>query len=351
MTDSTAVFHGGDVYSSVDPFATAIAFAGPLVSWVGEDEAAATMPGEQVDLAGDFLTPGFVHAGLLLGAGAASAAPAALLAAGVTTVHVLGPAGDLAAFREDAPGALTVLSYPFTGPGRAAGGDEQDAEGAGRAGTAVRAPELTPDLLAHSGSLFIVVEDVAELDSVCAALTEPEVRTRAQRGLWRILVRCAVEERHIAGLAAAGVGITLDPAARSQPLAALMSAGAQLSFALDPAAGTEAVRPWETLGAAVFRTESGISARAAFNAATRFAFRAVGSFEGGVLAPGARATAVRWQAGELVVQVADERLAAWSTDPRSGTAGLPDLSGASPLPVPREVWADGERLPSALTAR
>ncbi|WP_291792241.1 metal-dependent hydrolase [Brevibacterium sp.] len=330
MTDSTAVFHSGDVYSSVDPFATALAFSGPLVSWVGEDEAARTMPGEQIDLDGDFLTPGFVHAGLLLDGSGPAADPEALLAAGITTVHALGTPEALSAFAEAAPAALSVLAHPFADAGTR---------------RAVRAAELTSALGAEDGtSLYVVADTGEELDAVLAALADPQTRTRAQRGLWRVLVRCGIEERHIAPLAAAGVGITLDPAARAQPLAPLMSAGAQLSFALDAVDAQGRPQPWETLAAAVFRTEAGISARAAFNAATRFGFRAVGSFEGGVLAPGAEATAVRWRTGELVVQVADARLAAWSTDPRSGTAGLPDLSGESPLPVPRGVWVRGVRV-------
>jgi cytosine/adenosine deaminase-related metal-dependent hydrolase len=104
------------------------------------------------------------------------------------------------------------------------------------------------------------------------------------------------------------------------------------------------VQPWETVAAAVYRTQAGISARAAFNAATRFGFRALGRHEGGVLAPGAEATAVRWRVGELVVQVADERLAAWSTDPRSGTPGLPDLADDAPRPEVAQVWVRGEQV-------
>jgi hypothetical protein len=36
-------------------------------------------------------------------------------------------------------------------------------------------------------------------------------------------------------------------------------------------------------------------------------------------------------AGELVVQVPDDRVTAWSTDPRAGIAGLPDLDGPDPV--------------------
>ena len=59
---------------------------------------------------------------------------------------------------------------------------------------------------------------------------------------------------------------------------------------------------------------------------------------------------MRWRVGELIVQVADERLAAWSTDPRSGTPGLPDLTGESPLPAVREVWVRGQRVATGTSA-
>ncbi len=319
MTDMPTILHSGDVYSSVDPFATAITFAGPTVAWVGEDEAAAASEGDHTDLGGDLVAPGFVHAGLLLtGDGPA---PGALLESGITTVHVLGSAEAVAAFRDAAPDALAITAYPAdsdTGP------------------TSVAARDLAASLTVER-PLYIVIEDEADLTAVLDALDDTEVRTRAQRSLWRMLVTCPIPTGAVDRLAATGVGITLDPGAHDQPLAPLLSAGAQVSFVLDTAS------PWQTLATAVYSGTAGISARAAFNAATRFGFRAVGSFDGGVLAPGAEATAVRWQVGELIVQVADDRLAAWSTDPRSGTPGLPDLSGASPLPAVRDVWVRGQR--------
>lgn len=319
MTDMPTILHSGDVYSSVDPFATAITFAGPTVAWVGEDEAATATEGDHTDLAGDLVAPGFVHAGLLLTGD--DPAPLALVEAGITSVHVLGTADAVAAFSDAAPDSLAITAYP-------AGSDT--------GATSVAARDL-PSALTVARPLFIVVEDAADLTAVLDALDDAEVRTRAQRSLWRLLVTCPIPGDAVNRLAATGVGVTLDPQAHDQPLAALLSAGAQVSFALDPAS------PWQTLATAVFSGSAGISARAAFNAATRFGFRAVGISEGGVLAPGADATAVRWKVGELIVQVADDRLAAWSTDPRSGTPGLPDLSPQSPLPVVRDVWVRGRR--------
>ena len=45
---------------------------------------------------------------------------------------------------------------------------------------------------------------------------------------------------------------------------------------------------------------------------------------------GAPATYAVWEPGPLVVQAPDGRVAAWSTDPRSGTPPLPDLSAEAP---------------------
>jgi len=319
MTDMPTILHSGDVYSSVDPFATAVSFAGPVVSWVGEDEAAAATEGDRTHLDGDLVAPGFVHAGLLLTGD--DPAPAALLDAGITSVHVLGPAAVVESFCAAAPEALAITAYPA---------------GAESGRTSLPARELAGSV-ASDRPLYVVVEDESDLEGVLDALDDAEVRSRAQRALWRLRITCPVPARAVDRLAASGIGLTLDPGAHDQPLAPLLAAGAQVSFALDPTA------PWRTLAAAVYGSTAGVSARAAFNAATRFGFRAVGVFDGGVLAPGAEATAVRWRVGELIVQIADERLAAWSTDPRSGTPGLPDLSGASPLPTVRDIWVRGER--------
>ena len=54
----------------------------------------------------------------------------------------------------------------------------------------------------------------------------------------------------------------------------------------------------------------------------------------GQLVPGAPASFAVWKADELMVQVADERVAAWSTDPRARTPLLPAL--------------DSDRLPECL---
>jgi hypothetical protein len=52
-----------------------------------------------------------------------------------------------------------------------------------------------------------------------------------------------------------------------------------------------------------------------------------------VLAPGSPATFAVWDAGDVEVAAPDERVARWSTDPRSAVPGLPSLAPGAELPV------------------
>jgi predicted amidohydrolase YtcJ len=123
------------------------------------------------------------------------------------------------------------------------------------------------------------------------------------------------------------------------PFAAYGAAGVVLAFGSD--SPVTALGPWEAVRAAAFhRTPSArVTVRAAFAAHTRGGWRAlrpgapgVPGDEQGVLAPGAAATYAVWQAGDLVVQTPDARVAAWSTDERAGVPGLPDLTPGEPAP-------------------
>ncbi|MEU3660711.1 amidohydrolase [Streptomyces sp. NPDC032940] len=117
------------------------------------------------------------------------------------------------------------------------------------------------------------------------------------------------------------------------PFAALLRAGVPLAFGSD--SPVTPLDPWGTVRAAAFhRTpEHRVSVRAAFTAHTRGGWRATGRDDAGVLVPGAPADYAVWRTGALVVQAPDDRVARWSTDPRSGTPGLPDLTPGRELPV------------------
>ncbi|GAB3590912.1 amidohydrolase [Angustibacter peucedani] len=121
-------------------------------------------------------------------------------------------------------------------------------------------------------------------------------------------------------------------AARMNPFAAMAAAGVPLALGSD--SPVTPFDPWGAVRACAFHHEpqQRTSARAAFLAHTRGAWRAAGHDERGVLAPGSDATYAVWRAGELVVQAPDDRIQAWSTDPRSGTQGLPDLTPGHDLP-------------------
>lgn len=117
------------------------------------------------------------------------------------------------------------------------------------------------------------------------------------------------------------------------PFAALLRAGVPLALGSD--SPVTPLDPWGTVRAAAFHhtPEHRISVRAAFTAHTRGGWRAVGRDDAGVLVPGAPADYAVWRTDALVVQAPDDRVARWSTDPRSGTPGLPDLTPGHDLPV------------------
>ncbi|WP_181273864.1 metal-dependent hydrolase [Brevibacterium oceani] len=302
------MYFGGDVYSSADPFATALGHTDGKVSFIGSDEAAKALDPEAINLAEDFLTPGIVLAGLVLDADTASAQR--LHDQGYTHVHALGTAEAIARFAADAPQGLLIVDYP-----------ELSSDSSVRASTTA-ADFLALETLPET-QLFVLVDSNERLGAVLERLRTDAAH--AQRHGYRLLLGFSIDEGHVEALGRSGVAITLDPAL-PQPLSQLLVAGAQVSFSHSQSS------PWATVRSAVVG-ENGIGARAAFNATTRFAHRAAGNPDGGVLVPGADADIVRWRVERLVVQVADPRVAAWSTDPRSGTPGLPELAPDVPLPT------------------
>lgn len=118
-----------------------------------------------------------------------------------------------------------------------------------------------------------------------------------------------------------------------------ISAGA--ATALVPAEPQES--PWQVLREAVYEVEpqERLTARAAFSALTRGAWRLLGRPEAGVLRVGADATFARWRATDFVVETPDERISNWSTDPRSAIPGLPRLEPGTALPDLVGVWRHG----------
>lgn len=117
------------------------------------------------------------------------------------------------------------------------------------------------------------------------------------------------------------------------PYAQLQRAGVPLAMGSD--SPVTPLDPWGTIRAAAFHhtPEHRISVRGAFTAHTRGGWRAIGQDNAGLLIPGAPADYALWKTGALIVQTPDARVSNWSTDPRSGTPGLPDLTPGTELPT------------------
>ncbi len=132
------------------------------------------------------------------------------------------------------------------------------------------------------------------------------------------------------GMYAQRLGV--DRSTRLNPLALLASQGVPIAFGSD--SPVTDMNPWATVRAATrHRTPgSAISARAAFAAATRGAWRAGGVRDGitGTLVPGAPASYVIWEADEFEVSAPADAVQRWSTDHRSRVPALPRLDGRLP---------------------
>ncbi|PRC42446.1 amidohydrolase, partial [Mycobacterium sp. ITM-2017-0098] len=114
--------------------------------------------------------------------------------------------------------------------------------------------------------------------------------------------------------------------------ALLASQGVPLAFGSDTPVTD--MNPWATVRAATTHRTPGsaISARAAFAAATRGAWRAGGVRDGmmGALVPGAPATYAVWEADDFDVSAPADAVQRWSTDPRSRVPVLPRLDDGFP---------------------
>lgn len=117
----------------------------------------------------------------------------------------------------------------------------------------------------------------------------------------------------------------------THPFGDMVKAGVVLAFGSDSPV-TE-IRPWNWVRAATnhHQIDQRISLRASFNAATRGGHRAARNDDSGVLTIGAPADIAIWQVASFTESAGTDLASSWSTDPRSGTHALPDLSGPDPL--------------------
>jgi len=257
----------------------------------------------------------------------------------------VGAAGDV--FIDGSLGAGTaLLREPYA---------DRDGHGRGWLSAQHVADHLVACTRAGLQAGFHVIGDGA-MDVACAglAIAEAEVGTAALRaGRHRLEHVEMVDTDQVGLLARLGVVASVQPvfdelwggehgmyaarlgAARASamnPWAAMVAAGVPLAVGSD--APVTPLGPWAAVRAAAAHHTPGsrLSARAAFAAHTRGGWRAARVDDAGVLAPGQLASYAVWAASELVVQAPDDRVAAWSTDPRSGVPGLPVLAPDVALP-------------------
>lgn len=371
---ASRAYQGAEIYNRVDPFATALVTDRDTIAWLGSDEAVRVIASDQpVDLAGCLIAPPFVNAwaevpeaGLTASAAGTSDSggaheAAVLAAAGGTEVLMLvhrDPSAAMAAAGQGGRPGGVELRHALRLPA----GDLLALFEASAVAAAVQGSQLLPviefeeadarllprllGLLEPGRRLAFEVRDEAGLAALVAAGRDLESARPGAIGAGghRLRAHTPLGE-HAEAVAALGLAVTIDPLAERHDFAESVAAGAVLSLGWDPARS-----PWEVLRALVFPPEgvAGSTARAAFTAATKGGWRALDGAglgaERAVIAPGAAASFGIWEAGDLVVQAADERVAAWSTDPRAGTPGLPDLSPGCPLPRLREFLIGGRRV-------
>jgi len=144
-----------------------------------------------------------------------------------------------------------------------------------------------------------------------------------------------------AGMYARRLGV--DRARKLNPFALLASQGVPLALGSDTP--VTSINPWATVRAAMRHQTPGsaLSARAAFAAATRGAWRAGGVRDGitGTLVPGAPASYAVWDlpggADALEVAAPADGVQRWSTDRRARVPALPRLGPDDDLPTCRQT--------------
>jgi predicted amidohydrolase YtcJ len=259
----------------------------------------------------------------------------------------VGVAGDL--FVDGAIGSRTAcLCQPYA--------DAPGSSGAGYLDANEIADHVTAATEAGVQAGFHVIGDAAS-DAVVQGLRAAGERVglpAMRAAMHRLEHAELLTDDHVGALAELGVIASMQPmfdalwggpggmyeqrlgaerAAGMNRFADLVSAGVLVAFGSD--APVTELGPWAAVRGAVHPTNPGqaLSTRAAFGAHTRSGWRAVGHPDTGTLAPDAPAHLAIWAVEDIVVQAPDERVAAWSTDPRSGTPGLPALGPDLPLPT------------------
>lgn len=202
---------------------------------------------------------------------------------------------------------------------------------------------------------FHVIGDLAMDVAVAGLVAAAETARSAMRRVGhRIEHALMLDDAALQALVPLGVGLSMQPgfdAAWGAPgglyearlgersrsmhrFAAIASAGIPTAFGSD--APVVPLSPWAGVRGAVFHhtVEQRISARAAFRASTRGGWRLAGMDHTGAgeIRVGAPAHLAVWRADQVTVQSEASGLSSWSTDARSGTPLLPDLTDPDARP-------------------
>ncbi|MDY6055410.1 hypothetical protein [Micrococcus sp.] len=348
---SSHLFLNGVLHSVSDPYATAVLVVDGVVAWLGSDESAAHVAGDEVpitDLDGAVLTPAFTEPGVP----EEDAAGALGRGAAVTTV-LARDAGSAAHLRRGLTPVRAVVHRP------AGAAPEADAAGVwagvGEDASAAELTELLIEATARGEQVLLSLTADAGPAAQQAALAA--LRATAERlgepalGLvrHRLGLTAAVGEQDRTLLAATSTAVTVAPDASGTlhaPLGSLLAAGVPVCLASGPHPS-----PWAAVRAGLEHPDPAerVTARSAFTAATRTGLRALPDVPAAAveaaprLVVGAPATFALWRADAVAVQSPDTRVAAWSTDTRAGTPLLPALEAGAPLPTWLGTWVDGEQ--------
>jgi hypothetical protein len=317
------LYRNGVVHSASHPFAQALMVEDGVITWLGDEDTADQMDAsETIDLDGALVTPAFVDAAADL-AGPPDLADAA--AHGIVSVHTLrwAPGSPSAAGGRGSGAGDPVARVEVLGYAPASGRLALDLEHVSDEEALLAVESATRG----QGSVALVVGSAASeqraLDAFEAASERTSVADVARAGHRIVGLRdvCDATSTRIVRL---GLRVTL--VAPNLPLASAASAGLAVSL------GGLSRDPWGLLLQAMTQelADERVSARAAFRAATRGGWRAVGHDDVGELRPGAVAHLALWRASHLGVQ---GPRSAWSSDARAGTPLLPFLEPDEPRPT------------------
>ncbi len=326
------MFFNGSVFSPVDSFASAMVFKGDQVEWVGPDVSAESIRDDSMtttDLHDQLVAPGFVAAGLPIEDSASAKDLAArLISLGYTaaTLYVEPEVADevYSVFR--AAGLKTFIyliadSADFSTESRAHGvlvdPLNEDATAQVQAATAAKLK------VAFLGASPERIDRAFEMISGYEGLTKLRASFRIDG-----LVEATDEQIARALELSVSLGFVSQTRESNDSVRRSISAGVATVIGADAGASTAALG-WDLIRSFVIRQtpEDQISARGAFNATTRGAYRALGEANpaSGQLAPGAPADFAIWQAAELIVQSGSASQVMFSEDPRGRTSVLPAL--------------------------